>query len=98
MTSPEDLVGAPNLLQGLQLFPRLETDRLAGRYCHLSTCSGISSDAGLPWPHVEDTEAAEFNPITFAQGLFHAFEDCLHSHFGFRLGYTSPADNLVDDV
>ena len=98
MTSPADLVVAPILLQRLQLFPRLETDCLAGGDRYLSACSWVSSDAGLPWPHVENAKASQFNAIAVAQRLLHALEDCLHSHLGLGLGYTSPADNLVDDV
>src|SRR6476646_4714086 len=86
------------LIDGLQLLTRLEPHGLPRWDIYFRAGAGIPSDPGLAWPDVKHAEAAEFNPLTLAQSLFHAFKDGLHGQLCFGLGDTCLIHHFVDDI
>lgn len=86
------------LLESLQFFARLEADGFAGGDGHLGAGARVPSDARFAGANVEDAEAAEFDAFAGAERPFHAFEDRLDGHLGFRLGDAGFIDDFVDDI
>ena len=71
------------LVKQMEFFAGLEPDCLAGGNGDLGACSGIAADAGFARLYGEDTKATEFNAVARNKGLFHAFEDGIHSRLCF---------------
>lgn len=86
------------LIDGLQLLARLKPNGFTRRNIHFRTSARIAPDPCLARPHVKYAEAAEFNPLTLAQGFFHAFKNGLHGQLSFGLGDTGLVDHFVDDI
>jgi len=86
------------LLQLLKLFPRLESHGFAGRNSHFGAGARITADPRLSRTHVEDAEAAQFNPFAVSQRALHAFENSLDGHLRFGLGDAGSVDDFIDDV
>jgi hypothetical protein len=85
-------------LKLLQFFAWLKTNRFAGRNRDFCPGAGITADTRLSWADVKDSEAPQFDAFSVAEGAFHALENSLHGHLGFRLGDAGPGHNFVYDV
>ena len=82
----------------MKLFAGLEADGFSGGDGDFSTSPRVAADSGLSRTHIEDAEAAQFDPFSVGQRLFEALEDGVHCSFGLYAGQTGPFDNVVDDV
>src|SRR5205085_2625101 len=85
-------------LDRLQLFTRLETDRLTRRDIHFLARARIPTDTCFAWLHVENSEAAEFDAAAAAQGALHTFKNSFHGLFGLSARYVRAVYNRVHDV
>jgi len=91
----------PRLLfavEEMKFLAGFETDGFAGGDGDLRSGAGVAADSGLSRTHIEDAEAAQFDPFSVGQRLFEALEDGVHCSFGLYAGQTGPFDNVVDDV
>src|SRR6266566_1163644 len=61
--------------QALQLFARLEAHGLARWNVHFFARFRIAPDAGLPRPHAEDTEFAQFDALAAPESVLECFEN-----------------------
>src|SRR5690242_13386437 len=85
-------------LDRLQLFARLETNRLTRRNINLLARAGVTANACFARFHVEDTEATKLDSATAAQCTFHCFKNRLHSLLGLSARYVGTADNRVHNI
>jgi hypothetical protein len=82
----------------LQLFARLETDRLTRGDIDLLAGTWITADTSLAGLNIENAEAAELDPIPAAQGVLHGLKYRFHGVFGLCARYICASDNCVDNV
>src|ERR1700722_16968973 len=66
----------------MEFLAGLEADGFAGCDGNLGAGARVASYTGLARLDGEDTEAAEFDAVTFDQALLHGFEDGVHGCFG----------------
>jgi len=85
-------------VEEMKFLAGFEADRLAGGDGDLGSGARVAADSGLSRTHIEDAEAAQFDPFSVGQRLFEALEDGVHCSFGLYAGQTGPFDNVVDDV
>jgi hypothetical protein len=62
-------------LDRLQFLTWFEAHGFAGRNANFFACAGIAAYAGFAGLHIEDAEAAEFDALAAAHGIFQGFED-----------------------
>jgi len=81
----------------LQFLAGLEADSFARGNADLFSGARVAANAGFAAFDVEDTEAAQLDPIALSQGTFHRLENRFHRHFGFATG-DSVAEAFHDSV
>src|SRR5215471_10244259 len=86
------------LVDGLQLFSRLEAHGFAGGNIDLGSGARIAADARLARAHVEHAKAAQFNALALAQRFFHAGENRLYRQLSFGFGYAGLVHYFIDDI
>jgi hypothetical protein len=64
-----------DLVNRLQFLTRLEADGFARWNRDFGAGARISSDAGFPWAHVENSETTQFDAVAGGERLLHALED-----------------------
>ena len=87
--------------QTLQLFARLEAHGLARWNVHFFARFRIAPDAGLPRPHAEDTEFAQFDALAAPESVLECFKNGFDGLLSFcpadtRLRYDSVHDVQLD--
>ena len=85
-------------IQGVEFFPRLESDGLAGGNADFRSGPGVAADARFAGPDAEDAEAAQFDAVAGGQGLFEAFKDGVHGGFRFGAGQPGALNDVMNDV
>jgi hypothetical protein len=76
----------------------LETDSLARRDGYFGSSSWITSNPGLAWPHVEDSEAAQFDAIARGKRFLETLEYRVHRGFCFVARQAGSLDYMMNDV
>ena len=82
----------------MEFFARFEADGFAGSYADLGSGARVATYPGLAGFDVEDSEAAELDSVAAAEGVFHGFEDCIDSRFGFDSGKPGSFYYTLDEV
>jgi hypothetical protein len=82
----------------LQFLAGLEAYGFAGRDADFLAGARISSDAGLTGTHVKYAEAAQLDPLTFAQGAFHGREDRLDRLLRFGPAHAGPVYYRIHNI
>jgi hypothetical protein len=86
------------LLKRLQLLTGLESHGFSRWNSDFGSGPRITPDPSLTRAHIKDAESSQFDPLPFAEGAFHTFENRLDCHFGFRFGDASFVDDFVNNV
>src|SRR5258708_86892 len=86
------------IIQQMQFFARLESNRLAGRYAHLGAGPRISSYARLPRLHGKHAKTTQLNPVAGYQRLLHAVEDGVHRILRLGPRKSSPLNDPLNKV
>jgi hypothetical protein len=82
----------------VQLFARLEANRLARSNADFRAGPGITPDAGLPRLNCEYAKPAQFDPVAGNQRLLHAVEDRVHRVFRLGPRKSGPLHDPLDKV
>src|SRR2546423_11214928 len=82
----------------LQVLAGLEANRAAGRDAHFLAGPRVAADAALARLHLEDSEAAELNPVASLHRHAHRVEHRVDGYLGLDLGNVGDLRNFVDDV
>ena len=77
-------LGPCALAERLEIFARLEANRLAGGNGDLGTRARITSDTGLAGLDGEDAEAAQLDTIAAAQSVLHRLKNSVHGGLCLR--------------
>jgi hypothetical protein len=82
----------------LEFFAGFEAYGFAGRDADFFAGAGVAADAGLAGLDAEDAEAAEFDALAAAEGLFQGIENRFDGLLGFGAADESLGDNRIHDV
>jgi hypothetical protein len=82
----------------VELFAGFEADGFTGSDAYFGSCAGVTAHAGFAGFDVEDAEAAQFDAVAAAEGVFHGFEDCIDSRFGLDSGKPGSLYYTLDEV
>src|SRR5579863_6776465 len=82
----------------LKFLAGLEERNLLGRDLDAGAGFWIASDARLPLPRAETTEAADFDLIAATQGLHDAVEDRLNDDLGFLASHFHYPRDLFNQI
>jgi len=82
----------------LEFFAGFEAYGFAGRDADFFAGAGVAADAGLAGLDAEDAEAAEFDALAAAEGLFQGIENRFDGLLGFGAADESFGDNRIHDV
>lgn len=85
-------------VQHVQVLSGFETNGLSGGDRHLVAGAGIAADPGFARLDGEDTEAAQFDPVTFDEALLHGVEDGVYGGLGFCAHKPCAIDNPLDEI
>ena len=87
-----------SLLERLQFLTGFEAHSLSRGNGHFRARARIAPYPRLPRAHVEDSKSPKFDPVAFAQSLFHRIEYRFDGHLRFRFGDPGSIYNFVNDV
>jgi hypothetical protein len=82
----------------LQFFAWFEADCFAGRDRNLFAGPRIATHAAFPRLDDKYPEAAQFNPFTSCQRLFHGMEKGIDGLFGLHLGHAGSIGYTVNNI
>ena len=82
----------------MEFLAGLETNRLTGRDADFGAGAGIAADAGFAGTDIEDTEAAQLDPLAIGQGALEGFEDRIDRGLGLVALQAGAFNHLVNDV
>ncbi|HVT96892.1 MAG TPA: hypothetical protein VHE33_05245 [Acidobacteriaceae bacterium] len=85
-------------VEKVQFFPRLKANCLARGDADFGSGARIPANSGFAGTDVENTEAAEFNPLTLCKSPLQALEDRIDSSLGLVALQAGAFDHLVNDV
>ena len=86
------------LVQQVEFFARLETDRFAGRDADFGTRAGIAANARFAGFDSEDAETAQLDAITSAQSGLHGVEDDIYRGFSLCARETRTLDYPLNQI
>jgi hypothetical protein len=86
------------LVDGLQLFARLEANSFSGRDAHFGAGAWIAANSGLSRTYVEDAEAAQLDAVALRERALHTFKIGFNGLLGFSLSDAGFVHNFIDDV
>jgi hypothetical protein len=86
------------VIEQVKLFAWLEAHRFAGRDADFRAGAGVAPDAGLARADVEDTEAAQFDALTFGESALESLEYGIDSSLGLIPLQAGALNHLVNDV
>ena len=82
----------------MQILARLETDGAAGRDADLVTRARVTADATLAWPHHEDAESTELDPVAAPHRLPQRGQHGFDRRLGLDLGKPGRIRHARNDV
>lgn len=90
--------GAVQLPEIPQVLAWLEADGLAGGNAHFRAGAGISTDAFLPWLHLEDPKAAQLYPLAAAHRFLHGIQNGLDGNHRPDAGDIGYPGDIINDI
>ena len=82
----------------LQFLAGLEAHRFAGRDADFLSGARIAANACFTRAHVEDTEAAQLDPLALAERVLHGFKDGFDSLFGLGPAHSGLVYDGINNV
>jgi hypothetical protein len=87
-----------SLVEQVQLFARLEPNRLAWRDRYLGARARIAPDASLSRFHGKYAKTAQFDPVARDEALLHRVEDGVHCRLGLGLRQAGTVDYPLNEI
>jgi hypothetical protein len=85
-------------VEEVKFFARFEANRLARGDADFSSGPGIAADTGFARADVEDTKAAQLDPLAFGKGTLEGLEYRIDSGLGLIALQAGAFNHLVNNV
>jgi hypothetical protein len=86
------------LIQQVEFFAWLETDRFSGRDADFGAGAGVAANTRLAGLDGEDAETAQLDTVAAAQGSLHGLEDDVYRGFSLSARETRTLDYPLNQI